>query len=142
MSNKAMIEEMMQQKAQELQELHAQLQQEEQEEMSRGVSGEVPTPVAVAITTLKAIHRSLRMEGTTVVTSESSNAEYAAGQNEHKEEHTSRVRRLSETEEILRDSCCLLISSYLCNSGLFQDSDESLDDPSDLLRMEQGFRES
>lgn len=125
MSRKEQLEEMLEQKAEELKEIHRQLQEEEAEEQLSVPNDKVPVQVQVAITTLRIIHKSLRMESSSEIEETKSEA-YPNG-SELKEGHRQYVRRLANSEARLRDACCSLISEYIDTARPFSGSHQTQD---------------
>jgi len=109
LNKKEELEILLEQKAEELKEVHRQLQQEEEKELMPEV--QAPIAVQVALTALRVIHRSLKLEASSTI-SQVKGPEYG-NETTHEETHGQKVRKLSKREEQLRDSCCLLVSEYL-----------------------------
>jgi len=124
LSKKEELEVLLEQKAEELKEVHRQLQQEEERELMPEV--QAPVPVQVALTALRVVHRSLRLEASVVI-SQTKGPEYG-NEATHEENHWQKVRKLSKREEQLRDSCCLLISEYLDSARISLESHQTQDD--------------
>lgn len=89
-------------------------------------------PVAVAIQSLRTLYRSLRLEQAS--TSKSEGSEDYAGRLETSN-YKLTCRKLSRSEEAMRDSCCEFIRVYMetCQTNLESLSDDpSCADPQDL----------
>ena len=133
MNRKEQLEVMLEEKAEELKAIHLQLQEEEEGEIEQG--DRVIPEIHVAISTLRVLHRSLRMEG--MIDIKSSKGPDYAESSEHKEIQKRQARRLSKSEERLRDSCCFLIAEYLDKARLSLLSSQTQDDPGDPVSLEE-----
>lgn len=134
MSKKAQLETMLEQKAEELKEIHRQLQAEEEAEELANDDYRIPPQVQVAVTALRMLHRSLRMESASDM-EDSGSEDYPSGL-ERKEKHRQHVRRLANSEARLRDVCCYAICEYIQTAKPHEVSVQTQDDPEDLQSLE------
>jgi hypothetical protein len=115
--SKAELEQQIEMRVNEIHALNRQLEEEEsgQEE---GVESPIPPYVNVALTALRLLHRSLKLEHKSD-SEQSSEGEGEFGKvTNASEKHASTCRKLTKDEESLRSGCCLAISSYLDASRL------------------------
>lgn len=89
---------------------------------------DIPCHITVALTALKALHRSMRREHYSEV--EDKKSEEYGGESHAKETTRIYCRKLSREEARLRDTCCESIASYIDICSSLIDTPQNEDDPS------------
>ena len=133
MATKQEIEDAIEMRAEEIRKLRDALQSMEGEGDLEDAL-EIPPYVNVAVSCLRLIHRSLRLEHTSV-TRRSGSEDYGSGV-EDTENHTTKCRRLTTDETRLRQECCESIVSYLASSRINECIPGTLGDAEDLESLE------
>lgn len=122
-TDKQLIQQQIQQRAAEIQALQDQLESDGDE-----MFGDIPSHVTVALTTLRAIHRSLRHEHKIDIETETTGSGEYGSETKASEKNVSICRKLSKQEEALRDKCCESIGVYLDIYTSLLESSQSQDD--------------